>query len=680
MDKNLNVIAEELFNKIRGRFPSVTIGNDEGKVTNVPTEARFFDFNFTEGANDLGKVSISLEDKAIAIMYSNSFITAEDTLTKNKWYDFLKEIRFFAKKRLLNFDTRDITKSNLNKRDYKFLASNTGEQTMSESKLYGTSRISYQDVDSARINIRHNRSVNPDLPAGRTQYIETIYIESSDGERFKYPYKHLSGARAMARHVAEGGKPYDKFGTQIVGLSEELAKLKKFKMALGRNNIMAEGLSEYTSIVTDRIEEIKEGIFALQTKEAYEITKETFEHISVEEKTTMPDETAANWIDQLTVKQFNEELKDTFPFVYRLVKEKTTPKELNNMEDLLGENQIDEIAGPVIKVAKELFTAAGFSKKIVAALATVGGLFGLKKLLEITSLKNSPLGKAIKAKCDSGDPTTIVDSNGKELGWCEHYDLLDLYAEADNLSIWTLHSIVYDDSPYKNNPFVIRRLNKGQSDESNDTIDVKFGKDGSMEKADDKPKIPVSEFILSLFDREQGTFPKGETAVLTAVEKDYGEQYINPAKQFIEKITTKFEELNTEGNAYAHAVRKAKMNGKKKGDVVDGPDGDKIELEKFDPRQEQSREAQAMEELMTAYEQGGEESLAKEMGITTQELDQEINEMGREHNLHPDDDRDEIIERVVEATVDNADWEEQFEAMQRLAGLDSQKKRLTNQS
>ena len=130
MDKNLNVIAEELFNKIRGRFPSVTIGNDEGKVTNVPTEARFFDFNFTEGANDLGKVSISLEDKAIAIMYSNSFITAEDTLTKNKWYDFLKEIRFFAKKRLLNFDTRDITKSNLNKRDYKFLASNTGEQTM----------------------------------------------------------------------------------------------------------------------------------------------------------------------------------------------------------------------------------------------------------------------------------------------------------------------------------------------------------------------------------------------------------------------------------------------------------------------------------------------------------------------------------------------------------------------
>jgi hypothetical protein len=27
------------------------------------------------------------------------------------------------------------------------------------------------------------------------------------------------------------------------------------------------------------------------------------------------------------------------------------------------------------------------------------------------------------------------------------------------------------------------------------------------------------------------------------VEKDYGEEYINPAKQFIEQVTAKFEEL-----------------------------------------------------------------------------------------------------------------------------------------
>ena len=65
--------------------------------------------------------------------------------------------------------------------------------------------------------------------------------------------------------------------------------------------------------------------------------------------------------------------------------------------------------------------------------------------------------------------------------------------------------------------------------------------DESMEE--DEQKTPLGEFILSYFDRENGAFPKGETAVLTMVEKDYGEEYINPAKEFIEQVTAKFEEI-----------------------------------------------------------------------------------------------------------------------------------------
>ena len=52
--KNLNLISEELFNKIRGRFPTVTIGNTEGIVTNKPEEARFFDLDFKQGLKSLG--------------------------------------------------------------------------------------------------------------------------------------------------------------------------------------------------------------------------------------------------------------------------------------------------------------------------------------------------------------------------------------------------------------------------------------------------------------------------------------------------------------------------------------------------------------------------------------------------------------------------------------------------
>ena len=65
--------------------------------------------------------------------------------------------------------------------------------------------------------------------------------------------------------------------------------------------------------------------------------------------------------------------------------------------------------------------------------------------------------------------------------------------------------------------------------------------DGTEEP--EEQKTPLGEFILSYFDRETGVFPKGETAVLTMIEKDYGEQFIEPAKAFIEQIGAKFEEF-----------------------------------------------------------------------------------------------------------------------------------------
>ena len=44
--QNLDIIAEELFSKIRGRFPGVTIGDGQGNVTQEPKAARFFQFPF----------------------------------------------------------------------------------------------------------------------------------------------------------------------------------------------------------------------------------------------------------------------------------------------------------------------------------------------------------------------------------------------------------------------------------------------------------------------------------------------------------------------------------------------------------------------------------------------------------------------------------------------------------
>ena len=52
------------------------------------------------------------------------------------------------------------------------------------------------------------------------------------------------------------------------------------------------------------------------------------------------------------------------------------------------------------------------------------------------------------------------------------------------------------------------------------------------------------------------------------------------SKQDMKKELSDDTDEPQEGNAYAHAVRKAKMDGKKKGDKVKGPDGEEITLEK----------------------------------------------------------------------------------------------------
>ena len=57
----------------------------------------------------------------------------------------------------------------------------------------------------------------------------------------------------------------------------------------------------------------------------------------------------------------------------------------------------------------------------------------------------------------------------------------------------------------------------------------------------EKNQVPITEFILGYFDRETGQFPKGETAVLTAIEKDYGPQHVESANMFIKAINEKFK-------------------------------------------------------------------------------------------------------------------------------------------
>lgn len=330
-----NNIAQDLFYKIRSRFSGLKLGADTGEITINPEEARFFDFDYMEEETPIGHVSISLaEPNSMKVYFSHGITESMSQSQKSNWYGFLKELRMFAKRRLLNFDTRDIAKDNLDKRDYLFLSQNVkpvaqsniqtsvGESVMNESSMYGTKTVSYQKLENTRLIIKHNQALTDDqAPGARSRHISALFVENADGERFKYPFIHLAGARAMQRHVANGGLPYDEIGKSIIGMSEEIAQLRSFGNYVVRNDLMNSANNGIVERSTSYLNTLREQIKALAKQKNYEAYKETFQ---AQQPVEVPQDVVEQFTDQFTIRNFKEDIKSVFPVLYRLMQEDNT--------------------------------------------------------------------------------------------------------------------------------------------------------------------------------------------------------------------------------------------------------------------------------------------------------------------------------------------------------------------
>jgi hypothetical protein len=90
------------------------------------------------------------------------------------------------------------------------------------------------------------------------------------------------------------------------------------------------------------------------------------------------------------------------------------------------------------------------------------------------------------------------------------------------------------------------------------------------------------------------------------------------------------------------------------------PEQEEPEMEESAPEGEPSQEEELYNKLITAYE-NSEEDLAEVMGLSHRELDQEMTEYAMDHNLHMDDDRDEVVHGYIEDVVHNADYKDHGE-------------------
>ncbi len=551
-----NNIATDLFFKIRSRFQGLKLGDEMGQITINPEDARFFDFDYMEGERPIGHVSVSLaEPNSMKVYFSSGITESMDSTQKTNWYGFLKELRNFAKRRLMAFDTRDIAKDNLDKRDYEFLSQYNkpkpsepnqviqqpvGENIMtnvvSESSLYGSKTVSYQKLEDTRLIIKHNQAVMDDTqPGARTRNISALFVENQDGERFKYPFVHLAGARAMQRHVANGGLPYDDIGKSIIGMSEEIAQLKSFGNYVVRNDLMNSMNNNIVERSSEYLNGLREQIKALSKQSHYEAYRENFE---AQERLDVPEEVVEQFTDQFTVRNFKEDIKNVFPVLYKLMKENeigyddivemTTQAEIDEETAVHNNDPFENFEKWVYALGEESAIVSQDQEEQQAAIQQLqelvgehfpAGVDGSNAIESLKGIIEDPeLFKQIKDQAKE-DPDSCVRGLVKD--WLE-----------------------------SNSPEVVDQLDFGDfveepaageepAAEVPAEVPAEEPQMADMDQEQEPQKLSVqelAEFITSFYDKESGTFPKGPEGVCTMVGKKFGEQAENVARKFVERM------------------------------------------------------------------------------------------------------------------------------------------------
>ena len=343
----IQIISQDLFDKVRSRFTNLEMGDETGEVTIDPAEARFFDFDVVIEGQKLGRVSISINDPgSLKVYYSKGITENVEDETRHMWYRFLREMRFFAKRRLMRFDTRDIAKNNLDKNDFQHLAATQGPKeeldmnSLQESRFNkrSTKKTSRAVTGRTQVIVRHKNSMDEMYPGARSRpkYIESIFVENGDGERWKCPINHLALGFAMAQHVDHGGVPHDPAGKAIIGMAEDLIKLQEFGRHV-RGATLHDDATGITERAMSKLAELKNRMESLGKRRHYENwIAEMGDQMQFDNEaiTELDSVTMEEYKSKFTQSSFQEELASYFPLLHRIMREANTV----DLEDYVSED------------------------------------------------------------------------------------------------------------------------------------------------------------------------------------------------------------------------------------------------------------------------------------------------------------------------------------------------------
>ena len=293
-------INSKLFDFLKGNGLKLTLKDDLGNDTLEVEDAERF---FSSDPNLM--VTIDPEEREVKL--SRSKVVHEDII--NKIHKGVKEI---AHNGLYSFKYKIYGKNITPKHDEYKVKSEVTEASL--GKMYGSTKTSYQPLDAVKIVVRHTKPVNEEVRGSRSRQISKIFIQRAD-ERFALPHKSLAGARAMARHVHNGGNPFDQVGHSINEMVQNITDLSQFVRYVDRKGLVNEENNEYVQIAKESISTMRQNLKQLSGAKSYAKAVDTIDAMN----TLTLSEDEQDLSSLFTEKHVDNTVQSAFPSINRLI-------------------------------------------------------------------------------------------------------------------------------------------------------------------------------------------------------------------------------------------------------------------------------------------------------------------------------------------------------------------------
>ena len=314
--------AQQLYDLLVSRNFDPELLDSSGRPSQDPSDTEIFSFNFqTESGNDYGTVVIMLGDNNdMEIYFGDNIGRGMEVDDKKEWFDFLYQLRMFAKRNLMTFGLK-----NLNRLRYSMQGQAAIKEGLFES-WNGKKDVSWNaGATESRLMIKHKRVLGED--EARFRCVESLFIETAEGERYKLPFKNLTGGKAMLEHVRNGGRPYDTRGQHISEMVTELNVLSRFRRA-NHGRIFEGDTAALVEQTNAYYETARCTLKSLSTKSGYNTYFETWDPEQVTEE-----EMVIEGLKHLFITQtLDQRIEEALPILARIQQQGTEMKEANIFE------------------------------------------------------------------------------------------------------------------------------------------------------------------------------------------------------------------------------------------------------------------------------------------------------------------------------------------------------------